>query len=98
VALDLEYLEEALEEVEAAARWYAKRSASAAIAFSHEIDAAESAILRLPEAWPALAHGTRHHLLRRFPSNIVDRIEAGRVVIVAVMHGRRRPGYWRSRL
>jgi hypothetical protein len=33
-ARTLEYLDEALEEAEAAARWYAERSATAAIAFS----------------------------------------------------------------
>jgi hypothetical protein len=59
VARELEYLEEALEEAEAAARWYAERSATAAIGFSDEVDAAESAIVRLPEAWPQYDHGTR---------------------------------------
>jgi hypothetical protein len=44
VARELEYLEEALEEVEAAARWYATRSTAAAIGFTNEIDAAVSAI------------------------------------------------------
>jgi hypothetical protein len=34
VALELEYLVEALEEAEAAARWYAERSATAAAADS----------------------------------------------------------------
>jgi toxin ParE1/3/4 len=98
VARALEYLKEALEEAEAAARWYAERSATAAAAFSDEIDAAESAILRLPEAWPPFDYGTRRYLLRRFPFSVVYRIEAARVVIVAVAHARRRPGYWTSRL
>ena len=47
---ELEYLKEALDEAEAAARWYAERSVTAAAAFSSEIDAAEAAIVRLPEA------------------------------------------------
>ena len=98
MARELEYLEEALEEAEAAARWYAERSATAAAAFSDEIDAAESAIVRLPEAWPPFDHGTRRYLLRRFPFSVVYRIEPTRIVIVAVAHFRRRPGYWRSRL
>lgn len=80
----LEYLEEALEEAEAAARWYAERSPTAAAAFSDEIDTAESAIVRLPEAWPPFDHGTRRYLLRRSPFSVVYRVEAGRVVIVAV--------------
>jgi len=98
VALALEYLEQALEEGEAAARWYAERSTTAAAAFSDEIDAAESAIVRLPEAWPPFDHGTRRYLLRRFPFSVVYRVESDRIVIVAIAHGRRRPGYWRSHL
>jgi plasmid stabilization system protein ParE len=93
----LEYLEEALQEAEAAARWYRERSATAAAAFSDEIDAAESAILRLPDAWPAFDHGTRRYLLRRFPFSVVYRIEPLRIVIIAVAHARRLPGYWKSR-
>jgi toxin ParE1/3/4 len=98
VARELEYLEEALEEAEAAARWYAERSATAAAAFTEEIDTAEAAIVGLPEAWPLFDHGTRRYLLRRFPFSVVYRIEARRILIVAVAHARRRPGYWRSRL
>jgi plasmid stabilization system protein ParE len=98
VARELEYVEEALHEVEAAARWYAERSVAAAEAFSIEMDAAEAAIARLPEAWPPFVHGTRRYLLQRFPFNVVYRIEGRRILIVAVAHARRRPGYWTVRV
>jgi len=98
VTRELEYLEEALQEAETAARWYAERSVTAAAGFSDEIDAAESAILRLPEAWPPYDHGTHRYLLQRFPFSVVYRVEARRILIVAVAHARRRPGYWKSRM
>ena len=98
MAREIEYLDEALEEAEAAARWYADRSATAAIGFSEEIDAAESAILRLPDAWPRFDHGTRRYLLRRYPFSVVYRADPNRILVVAIAHGHRRPGYWRSRL
>jgi toxin ParE1/3/4 len=98
VTRELEYLEQALQEAEAAARWYAGRSATAAAAFSAEMDAAESAIVSLPEAWPSFDHGTRRYLLQRFPFSVVYRVETRRILIVAVAHARRRPGYWKSRL
>ena len=53
----LEYLDEALEEAESAARWYAERSASAAAGFADEIDAAIAAIEQNPDAWPAYDQG-----------------------------------------
>ena len=98
MATELEYLDEALDEAEAAARWYAERSASAAAGFSEEIDTAESAIVDFPDAWPPFDHGTRRYLLRRYPFSVIYRIESRRILIVAVAHGHRRPGYWKSRL
>ena len=98
MAREPEYLDEALEEAEAAARWYAERSSSAAAAFADEIDAAITAIAQNPDAWPPYDHGTRHYLLRRYPFSVVYRVESARILIVAVAHGRRRPGYWKSRL
>jgi plasmid stabilization system protein ParE len=84
VPRELEYLAEALEEAEAAARWYAERSAASAAAFSDEIDEAESAIVRLPDAWPRFEHDTRRYLLRRFPFSVIYRVESRRVLILAV--------------
>jgi plasmid stabilization system protein ParE len=72
----LEYLDEAIEEAEAAARWYADRSSSAAAGFAEEIDSAIAAIEQNPEAWPAYDHGARHYLLRRYPFSVVYRVEA----------------------
>ena len=94
----LEYLDEALDEAEAAARWYAERSPSAAAGFSEEIDTAESAITDFPDAWPRFDHGTRRYLLRRYPFGVIYRVESQRILIVAVAHAHRRPGYWRSRV
>jgi plasmid stabilization system protein ParE len=97
VARELEYLPQAVAEAEAAARWYAERSPTAAARFSLELDEAEIAILRAPEAWPTADSDNRRYLLRHFPFSVVYRIEPQRVVIVAVAHGRRRPGYWKRR-
>jgi len=97
VAHTLEYLDQAIVEAEAAARWYLERSPTAAARFSAELDEAEAAILEQPEAWPLGDADTRRYLLHRFPFAVVYRIEASRIVIVAVAHGRRRPGYWMPR-
>ena len=98
MALEFEYLDEAVIEAAAAAEWYATRSATAAAGFEAELDEAESAIQLLPHAWPPYDHGTRRYLLRRYPFGIVYRVEAARILIVAVAHGHRRPGYWRNRM
>ena len=71
---------------------------SAAAGVADEIDSAIAAIEQNPEAWPAYDHGTRHYLPGRYPFSVVYRVEATRILIVAVAHGHRRPGYWASRL
>lgn len=97
MARELEYLEQAVAEAEGAARWYAERSQTAAARFSAELDAAETAIAERPEAWAPATDGNRRYLLRRFPFSVVYRVETARILIVAVAHGRRRPGYWKHR-
>jgi plasmid stabilization system protein ParE len=97
VVRELEYLAEALAEAEAAARWYAERSLVAGVGFDDEVEVADAAIAQHPEAWPPFDHGTRRYLLRRYPFSIVYRFDVDRIVIVAVAHAKRRPGYWKDR-
>lgn len=94
----VDFLEEALEEAEQAAAWYAERSDRAAAAFAAELDRAVETVAEVPLAWPEARHGTRRCLLWRFPFNVVFRIEPGRLVIVAVAHTSRKPDYWSRRI
>jgi plasmid stabilization system protein ParE len=98
VTRTLEFLPTVLEEAENATRWYAERNQTAALAFAAELDHAAAEIQRAPEMWPSFEHGTRRLLLKRFPYSIVYRIDPDRLVVVAIMHARRRPGYWRGRV
>ena len=88
----------ALAEAEEAARYYAERSPRAAVAFAAELDAAIAEIERAPHALLQHVHGTHRILLRRYPFAIVFRLEEQRILIVAIAHGNRRPGYWAKRL
>lgn len=88
---------EAIREAHAARKWYEERNAAAADAFMSELDAAIARIEQGPRRWPPYLGGTHRYLLHRFPFSIVFRETLSRVEIVAVAHGRRRPGYWRGR-
>jgi toxin ParE1/3/4 len=95
--LPLEVHPEAVAEAQAARQWYESRSEVAARAFVAELDAGIDCIRSSPELYPPYLHGTRRYLLRRFPYLVVYRVIRGTIQVVAVAHGRRRPGYWRSR-
>jgi plasmid stabilization system protein ParE len=98
VARHVELHPEAVAEAEAAAAWYAARSLRAAAAFAHEVEGAIALIAGSPERGLTYLEGTRRILLKRFPFLIVFRVQHERVHVVAVAHGRRRPGYWTARL
>lgn len=42
-------------------------------------------------------HKTRRSRVPNFPYHVVYRLRPHEIVIVAVAHAKRRPGYWRSR-
>ena len=87
----------ARDEVEEAQAWYEERSLFAAAGFLHEISAAVRRISEAPKRYPVSLHGTRRILLGRFPFTIHYRVNENDVVVVAVAHHKRRPGYWAGR-
>ncbi len=88
---------EAVAEARAARAWYAERSPLAAAAFMAELDHAIAQISKAPSRWPQFFEGSRRYVMRRFPFFVVYRESNGGLQILAVSHGRRRPGYWRTR-
>lgn len=91
---------EARIEARAAAAWYRERSHTAARAFAEILDEGIRSIRELPEAWPSWPGrtDTRRRVLQRFPYSIVYIIDLSAIVVVAVAHQLRKPGYWLPRL
>jgi plasmid stabilization system protein ParE len=85
-------------EQDEAFEWYRERSVVAAERFLQQVEQARSAIQNSPEAWEQYLHGTRRYLLKRFPYVVVYRVTEHNIQVVAIAHGRRKPGYWLDRL
>ncbi len=94
-AVELHPLAEA--ELGAALERYEQWSGATATRFLSEFDRAIGQIQGAPERWPQSAHGTRRYVLRRFPFSVVYRVGDRSIIVVAVSHQRKRPGYWRRR-
>ena len=65
------------------------------------LDAVDDAVRRLtafPKAWTRLSAKVRRCRTNRFPYGIVYHVAGDTIIILAVMHLKRRPGYWRDRL
>jgi plasmid stabilization system protein ParE len=93
----VEFHPEALAEAEAAVAWYRERSFRAAEAFTDELTKAVATISEAPQRWPIFETGCRRFPLRRFPYLVIYREKPLSIEVLAVAHGRRRPGYWRTR-
>ncbi|MGD0322923.1 MAG: type II toxin-antitoxin system RelE/ParE family toxin [Terriglobia bacterium] len=97
-AKSVEFLEEASAEYEEALDWYLTRSEASASKFARDLAQAIGMIAEAPQRWPAGPHGTRKFLLHRFPFAVVYRELPSTIQILAVAHGHRRPGYWKTRI
>lgn len=86
-----------LEYREAAAFYEARRQGLGA-AFTREIEAVLERILEAPDRWRLVEQDVRRCLARIFPYGVLYTVEGEFILIVALAHGSRKPGYWRDRL
>jgi toxin ParE1/3/4 len=89
---------EALAEYEDAARYYANRQPGLERRFVATVEAAIEEISSAPTRWRTFAGDVRRYLVRVFPYAVLYSIESDYVLIIAVMHLSREPGYWRHRV
>jgi toxin ParE1/3/4 len=66
--------------------------------FLQEVERCARRAARFPNQGSLHLDGTRRIVLRRFPYSLIYRVSADEVVIAAVAHHRREPGYWADRL
>lgn len=93
----IEFHPAALEEAEAAQDWYAQRNPIFARAFINELMHAVEQVAAAPDRWARFTPETRRYLFPKFPFSLIYRVEPERILIVAVAHTKRRPGYWKDR-
>lgn len=89
---------EAEAELNAAIDWYEARASGLGAEFFDEVRAAVGRAQAFPHAWQVLEGEIRRTLVHRYPYGVLYALEPRRLFIIAVMHLRQRPGYWRGRL
>ena len=93
-----EFHPEALLEFEEAVQFYKERGRKLGQRFAREIRATIAKIVANPERWRNLEHDVHICRARVFPYAVLYTIEPEYILILAIAHGKRRPGYWRHRL
>lgn len=91
------FLSFAREELTEATAYYHDISPSLGRAFRQEARHVTQLIVDNPEAWHPLKHPFRHCRFHRFPYALIYEARVAEIIIVAVAHLQRRPGYWHER-
>ena len=89
---------EADEEFADAVRYYSEISPELGVRFYREMERLLHEACEQPERFWKFNPPARRHLSGDFPYALIFLEKAEHVWIVAVMHMKRRPGYWRGRL
>ncbi len=85
-------------ELEEAAQWYEAHRMALRDEFLAEFRTGIGHVIERPHAWQPVGAGARRYRLGRFPYGIVYIVEDDQIVVLAVAHLRRNPGYWEPRL
>ena len=91
------YLPGAREDLNDAAAFYEASVPGLEDAFLDDVERAIDDIRENPRIGAPIGREFRRAILRHFPFTIVYAERDDEIVIVAIAHDRRRPGYWRGR-
>ncbi|MCC7250661.1 type II toxin-antitoxin system RelE/ParE family toxin [Hyphomicrobium sp.] len=94
----IEFAAAAERELDEVVSYFEARRPGLGLAFAAEVASAVARIEQYPNARQSLSGGTRRCLLRKFEYGLVYQVRGDVATVYAVMHLRRRPTYWRSRL
>jgi toxin ParE1/3/4 len=94
------YTAEVVRELRAARQWYEERSPGTGERLVDLVDEKIGAIAQAPMSFPPDRDDpiARRARIRKYPYTLVFMIHDEVVVLFALAHGRRKPGYWRKRL
>lgn len=88
---------EARAEADAAAAFYKDKQSGLAVRFLDALDDALHRIQRHPLAYRQVENEIRKCRVTHFPYCVIYRTRSEYIEILAVMHLRRAPGYWKER-
>lgn len=96
--MNVEILAPAQADIKEMVQYYESQRRGLGLEFLKEVEEAIDRIVHHPQAWQPLSGGSRRCQTRRFPYGIGYRVRGDTIEIAAVMHLRRDPRTWRSRL
>ena len=81
-----------------AIQWYEDQRVGLGIRFLHAVETVFAVIESAPELFGRVRRNIRRAGTKQFPFAVYYRIENSVIVVLAIIHTRRDPRYWRSRI
>lgn len=94
----LRFLPEAEAEFSREVAYYSSAAVGLGIRFAQAVEATVSMVASNPNGGNLAPHGTRKRRIKGFPFSVIYRPGTTEILIIAVMHHRRKPGYWLGRV
>jgi plasmid stabilization system protein ParE len=88
---------QALEEADNATAFYKEQQLGLEVRFLEALNDTISRIRRNPLLYRRIEGEIRKCRVMRFPYGVIYRVSTDHIEVIAVMHLRQRPGYWKSR-
>lgn len=85
-------------DITAARLWYEQQRDGLGVEFLDAVEAVLDRLEAVPEMHQVIWQNVRRAKLKRFPYLVYYRVLADRTEVLAVMHGRRHPSAWKSRV
>lgn len=95
--MEVKFSSGVLQEVKEITDYYESEIEGLGRAYLSELRKSISLIKKYPHASRVIKKDFRRHLLSRFPYGIIYQLHGEIIFISAVMHLKRKPGYWEER-
>lgn len=96
--MNVVFLEEAEQELLEAVLYYDKQAQGLGKKFADEVYHATANIADFPFINQKLTDDIRRKRLKRYPFSVLYRIDGQDIIVIALMHLKRKPFYWQNRL
>ncbi|XOZ32169.1 type II toxin-antitoxin system RelE/ParE family toxin [Halomonadaceae bacterium KBTZ08] len=84
-------------DIEEAAQWYELQRQGLGHEFMDSVQQTLNRISENPSLYPVVHRNSRRALISKFPFGVHYVVTGDTVVVIAVMHGRRHPNWWKER-
>ena len=92
------FVPDAKAELDEAIEWYQLRNEKIAIHFTDAVEEATKRVMANPLIYRVRKNDTRYCQVDIFPYHLIFKLHKDEIIILAIAHTSRKPGYWQNRL